>query len=543
MKACPVCSREYPLEQGQCPDDGAALVALVSGARQRVEDLVGQVIDGRYRVERLIGKGGMGRVYAVRHVVVGKVAAMKVLRAGVEEGDGVLQRFVREAQAANAVRSRHIVEMSDFGQLPSGSFYMVMEHLEGESFGRLLSRGALDRRQLVHVFTQIARALEQAHRAGVVHRDLKPDNVFLVEEHGDPLFVKLLDFGIAKVIHADTSHLTETGVILGTPYYMSPEQARAEAVDHRTDIYALGVMMYRAFTGKLPFVADSAIGVLTAHLTETPELPSKVSDVDVPTERIILRCLEKKKEARFQSMAEVAAALSVFSIEAHPTFVDAPISLRPLEASTALPSEARPPLGEAPTLAAPSSDLRGSPAELETGAAKAMVTTAERPPARGRASPPLLLAGLAAMLVGGSLAVLAFLGPGLRGSGEGAGPATSNDAPMRIEVDEADVAKGASELREAGEAGDEPTGAAGEGAADREGEAPLEAAPVDAPPSPPAAQTLASPAAPPKAPMKGPAAPPAAPSSASAGKDAQPSAAPPPGSPPATSPEVRSPFE
>jgi eukaryotic-like serine/threonine-protein kinase len=309
VKICPVCSGEFPSERTHCSRDGVALVALNTGATTRPEELIGHTVDGRYRIERIVGKGGMGTVYACRHVVVGKIVAMKVLRAGVERSEGVLQRFIREAQTANAVRSRHIVEMSDFGQLPNGCFYIVMELLEGQDLTRAMKSGALGTAHLTHVFVQVAETLHLAHAQGIVHRDLKPDNVFLVNESDDPLFVKLLDFGIAKILHQQATALTETGVILGTPYYMSPEQARADTVDHRSDIYALGVMMYRAFTGKLPFVADSTMGVLTRHLTEAPQAPSQIVKVEPALERVILKCLEKRPENRFQTMNEVAQAL------------------------------------------------------------------------------------------------------------------------------------------------------------------------------------------------------------------------------------------
>ncbi len=308
VKICPACSSEYPPERSHCERDGVQLVALTTGSSQDPQDLVGRVVDGRYQVEAIIGKGGMGTVYACRHVVVGKPFAMKVLRQGVEQTEGVLQRFIREAQTANSVRSRHIVEMTDFGQLPSGQFYVTMELLEGLDLGKALKRG-LSRPELLHVFIQCADVLALTHQRGIVHRDLKPDNIFLVNEEGDPLFVKLLDFGIAKAMHSGPSGLTETGVVLGTPYYMSPEQARGEEVDHRTDIYSLGVIMYRAFTGRLPFVADSAVGVLTRHLTEAPAPPSRVAGTDSDAERIILCCLEKRREARFQSMQNISEAL------------------------------------------------------------------------------------------------------------------------------------------------------------------------------------------------------------------------------------------
>ncbi len=315
MKACPVCQKEYPVEATRCADDGVPLVALGAEVRGRSEDLLGEVVEGRWKIERIIGKGGMGTVYSCRHLVVGKVAAIKVLRAGSDNSDAVLQRFVREAQTANVLRNRHIVEVSDFGQLPSGAFFVVMELLEGQDLARAM-RAGMGRRELVHVFTQVAETLQLAHEKGIVHRDLKPDNVYLVNEAGDPLFVKLLDFGIAKIMHGDRDGgLTETGVILGTPYYMSPEQARAEGVDHRTDIYALGVIMYRAFTGRLPFMADSTMGVLTRHITEAPQPPSEIGNVDVVTERMILRCLAKKPEYRFQSMRELADALRLVPLD------------------------------------------------------------------------------------------------------------------------------------------------------------------------------------------------------------------------------------
>jgi serine/threonine-protein kinase len=332
VKICPVCQREYPDGASACSDDGVPLVAMGREVHTRSADLVGQIIEGRWKIERIIGKGGMGTVYACRHVVVGKVAAIKVLKTGADRSDAVLQRFVREAQTANLLRSRHIVEVSDFGQLPNGSLFVVMELLEGHDLARAM-RAGLSRRELVHVFTQVAETLQGAHDKGIVHRDLKPDNVFLVNEANDPLFVKLLDFGIAKFVHGHgegRGELTETGVILGTPFYMAPEQARAERIDHRSDIYSLGVMMYRAFTGRLPFTADSTVGILTRHITEAPQPPSEVANVDTATERMILRCLAKKPEYRFQSMREVAEALKVVPLDvgtaaiAHPVATPSP---------------------------------------------------------------------------------------------------------------------------------------------------------------------------------------------------------------------------
>ncbi len=310
MRICPACSREYPVERTHCPEDGIKLVVLDKTAALRAGSLVGELVDSRYRVERVLGHGGMGTVYACRHVVVGKQLAMKVLRPPRSgQSEEMLARFIREAQTANALKSRHIIETTDFGQLPDGPFYVVMELLEGQDLGRAMRDARLDFGALVHVFIQIADTLEQVHMHGIVHRDLKPDNVFLVNENGDPLFVKLLDFGIAKVMHGGSSDLTEEGVILGTPHYMAPEQARSEGVDHRADIYSLGVMMYRAFTGRLPFTAESTIGVITRQVSDPPEPPSRHVAMDPRLEALILRCMEKSPDARWQRMAEVAREL------------------------------------------------------------------------------------------------------------------------------------------------------------------------------------------------------------------------------------------
>jgi serine/threonine protein kinase len=320
VRVCPVCTRAFSGQEARCPDDGVALVTLETGNASAMGDLTGQVVDGRYKIEGVIGRGGMGMVYACRHVVVGKHLAMKVLKPGLERSEDVLARFIREAQAANAVRSPHIAESSDFGQLPSGHFFVVMELLEGMSLAAALKARALTRDQLLFVFSQMADTLAQTHEAGIVHRDLKPDNVYLVRdpnqpEHApdgsptQPLFVKLLDFGVAKLMNADDSNLTQSGVILGTPYYMAPEQARGQAIDHRADIYSLGVMMYHAFTGRLPFIADSAVAVLTAHAIDEPVPPSAVSTIDPGIEQLILRSMAKAPAGRPASMREVGETL------------------------------------------------------------------------------------------------------------------------------------------------------------------------------------------------------------------------------------------
>jgi len=417
VRICPACSREYPDERAHCQEDGIKLVSLDKTAALRAEQLVGQLVEGRYRVERVLGHGGMGTVYACRHVVVGKALAMKVLRPPRSgHNEGILQRFIREAQTANALKSRHIIETTDFGQLPDGPFFVVMELLEGFDLQHAMRNNRLNAAEFLHVFVQIADTLEVVHASGIVHRDLKPDNVFLVTENNDPLFVKLLDFGIAKVLNSGSSHLTEEGMVLGTPHYMAPEQARSDTIDSRADIYAFGIMMYRAFTGRLPFVADSAIGVMTRHAMDTPEPPSRFMAIDRNLETLMLRCMAKRPEERPQRMSEVSQELRMLLMKMTGGF--------PIPLSTAAPYAT----GSNPAVAALSQPmspgastgasfaLAATPMMQESAAHRALVTssTGMSPPvAKPKSSPMALVAFVAvALLVGGVGAFAAF---GIRG--------------------------------------------------------------------------------------------------------------------------------
>lgn len=431
VRICPACSREYPDERAHCQEDGIRLVSLDKTAHLRAEQLVGQVVEGRYRIERVLGHGGMGTVYACRHAIVGKALAMKVLRPPRSgNNDGVLQRFIREAQTANALKSRHIIETTDFGQLPDGPFFVVMELLEGFDLAHAMRDNRLSVPQLVHVFTQIADTLEIVHANGIVHRDLKPDNVFLVNENGDPLFVKLLDFGIAKVLTSGSSHLTEEGMVLGTPHYMAPEQARSETIDSRADIYAYGVMMYRAFTGRLPFVADSAIGVMTRHAMDQPEPPSNFMGIDKQLEALILRCMAKRPDERPQRMAEVSQELRMLLMKMTSGFpIPSPMAAPYVTASNpAVPALSHP---VHPGITGSSQALAAMPMMHESAAHRALVTsnTGMSPPvAKPKTSPTALIAFVAlALLVGGVGAFAAF---GMRGESVASKPdsASSSEA-------------------------------------------------------------------------------------------------------------------
>jgi serine/threonine protein kinase len=267
-----------------------------------VDPFVGQTIDGRYYIEARIGEGGMGVVYRATHVVLKKKLAIKVMRGEQANDPEVVQRFVQEARASSAIGHPNIVSISDFGTTADAAVYFAMEYLQGQTLGEAMLLGRLERQRALAIFIQIASALEAAHAVGIIHRDLKPDNIFLTHEPECPDFVKVLDFGIAKVRNA-AARITRTGMVFGTPHYMSPEQAAGQTVDHRSDIYSLGVMMYQVFAGQLPFDADSYMDVMTKHMYEAPPLPSGLSaELRGPIEDIIMKALQKKTESRYATM-------------------------------------------------------------------------------------------------------------------------------------------------------------------------------------------------------------------------------------------------
>lgn len=296
-----------------------------SGVSPSPTGLIGQTIDARYRVEALLGEGGMGLVYRVTHIRLNKPLAIKVLRRENTSDEEVLARFRREAESASAIGNQHIVDINDFGTLGDGSTYFVMECLEGMDLIEAmdLARRMPEERAL-RIASQICKALSAAHEAGIVHRDLKPENVFLTTREGASDFVKILDFGIAKVANGP-KRLTRKGEVLGTPHYMSPEQCEGEDVDHRTDIYALGVLLYEMLTGYVPHDADTMMGILTKHLYEDPIPPKiRVPQVSAELEQVILRCLEKRPEQRYQTMRELESDIARIQSGVRPVGPDAP---------------------------------------------------------------------------------------------------------------------------------------------------------------------------------------------------------------------------
>ena len=289
----------------------------INGARTMFK--TGQMIGEKYVIERLLGEGGMGAVYVARHDVLGRMVAIKTLHPEHARSSEMSQRFIREAKAASRIRHEHIVDVLDIDMTQDGILYIVMELLGGESLAQRLQRtGRLPIPKVAEICGQILLGLRKAHASGIIHRDIKPENVFLTTLAGRRDFVKILDFGISKFTDPSSTgagmmDLTRTGMMIGTPVYMSPEQARGEKVDHRIDIYAAGVILYEMVTGALPHEASNVQALAFKVATEEPTAPRAVfPDIPPELEAVILKAMARKPDQRFYSAAEFFVRLKPF---------------------------------------------------------------------------------------------------------------------------------------------------------------------------------------------------------------------------------------
>ena len=274
---------------------------------------LGRVFAGKYRVESLLGEGGMGRVYRATQLSLDKTVCLKVLRKEVAKDADTQARFQREARAASRLNHPNSIQVMDFGATEQGELYLAMEFIQGRDLQQLLSKEfPLAETRVAHIISQVLEALEEAHTQRVIHRDLKPENIMVAEMRGDADFVKVLDFGIAKIQDGGAqTKLTQAGLVCGTPEYMSREQARGLELDARSDLYSAGVILYQMVTGTLPFSADNPIGYVTAHLTDVPEPAAKRRPgISKALSDLIDRTLSKNRDERPATAREMREAIA-----------------------------------------------------------------------------------------------------------------------------------------------------------------------------------------------------------------------------------------
>lgn len=312
-KVCLSCGREFTGVVTACPHDGTVLIPLIQ------DPLVGTKLADRYFIHSVIGHGGMGIVYKARHELMDRDVAIKVLKSDLISDKLSVKRFQHEARAACKLKHPNVITLFDFGVSPSGQPYLVMDYLKGISLADVIKKdGHVGVDRSIRIFVQACRALEHAHREKVIHRDLKPGNIMLVETDEEREFVKVVDFGVAKLIgdgeDAESQRLTQTGEVCGSPVYMSPEQCEGRKLGPHSDIYSMGVVLYEALTGRLPLLGKTMVETMQKHLSESPPPFGVIRpDLYIPErlESVVLKALAKDPSNRHQSMAELEHDLEV----------------------------------------------------------------------------------------------------------------------------------------------------------------------------------------------------------------------------------------
>jgi serine/threonine-protein kinase len=416
VKICPVCSTEYSDDVRFCPNDGQTLRS--SGP---AHDLVSQVIADRYHVVRKLGEGGMGQVYLAEHVKMGRKSAIKVMNPATVNDPDAVARFNREAANASRISHPNVCAIYDFGETPEGLIYLAMEFVEGEPLTDVLEReGTLPTPRAAAIFLQVADALQAAHDLGIVHRDLKPDNIMLARARDGSDVVKVVDFGIAKAVGGDDSQkVTKTGLVVGTPEFMSPEQLAGDKLDGRSDLYALALVLFKMLTGQLPFAGETAQDTMVKRLIDDPApLAAVRPDLAFPPglQATLDAALTRSPAERYRSTAKFASDVAaVLGVERGPR-------LSPLPPTRAGPDAPTEPLG------------RSTP------------TPSLGKPLRQRRRLLSVAAG-AVIILGGAGTVLALRGGAKLAAGRAARPESAREGPVAGPADAGTASAGSRAAR------------------------------------------------------------------------------------------------
>ena len=404
-KLCPTCGTEYPMSERFCPRDGTALRSQDAAA-----DLVGSVIAERYHVMRKLGEGGMGAVYLAEHVKMGRKSAIKVMNPGMSQDPDAIARFNREASNASRMSHPNICAIYDFGETADGLIYLAMEYIEGRSLTALIKEtGSVPPKRAASILHQTADALQVAHDYGIVHRDLKPDNIMIATGRDGGDQVKVVDFGIAKAHTSDAQKVTKTGLVVGTPEYMSPEQLAGDKLDGRSDIYSLALVGFNMLTGTLPFPAQTAQEMMIMRLTDDPKTLAEMKPgVAWPPQlqAVMDRALARDAAQRYQKAADFGREFAMA--------IDAMPSAGVTEAGTVV-------IG-AKAAAGPTAALPKTRVERETPVS---ASPAQAPPVPARKNTMAMMVGV------GGVAVAALVVAIVMSQGDNANGATPDDGAVR----------------------------------------------------------------------------------------------------------------